>query len=147
MGAQPLGGHVEDQDLLDEFQLYEMAKARKRAMARQQVEQGAPRLAVAVPSLRTLRISITEHHVLHPLQHVKHIVVDRAPALFKLPCHDQFCREGGYDVTALVMRGLRAREAKFTGNQSCEGRVGQHPCRRTMSFQAIASYDEPVAAE
>jgi hypothetical protein len=138
---------VEDQELLDEFQLYEIAKSRKRAIARRQLEQDAPRLASAVPSLRTLRLSITEHHVLHPLQHVKHIVVDRAPALFKLPCHDQFCREGGYDVTAFVMRGLRAREAQFSGTQSCEGRVGQHPCRRTMTFEVTARYEEPAAAE
>jgi hypothetical protein len=95
----------------------------------------------------SLRLTISEDRVLRPVQYVKHVVVERAPALFKLPCHDEFCRDGGYDITALVMRGLRAGEAQFSGTQGCEGRVGQHSCRRTMSFQCAATYAEPAAAE
>jgi hypothetical protein len=67
-------------------------------------------------------------------------MVDRAPALFLVPCGDPRCADGEHDLTTVVMRALRARETSFRGIDECTGSVGSSTCPRVLHFQATAEY-------
>src|SRR5687767_10118781 len=90
--------------------------AAQRFAERLQRENEAPRLAALIPALETLQFTVEERRGTWPSatpegSHVRHVVVATAPALFAITCHDPECRDGGHDVTTLVMRALRARES------------------------------------
>jgi len=72
--------------------------------------------------------------------HMRRVVVQTAPALFLITCHDPECRDGGHDVTTLVMRALRARQLRFEGADQCFGHVGSADCQRVIRFLGTAAY-------
>ena len=120
--------------------------AAQRYAERRDRENGAARLREQIPDIRSLCLDIEERRGTWPSadpegSHVRRIVVATAPALFLITCHDPQCRDGGHDVTALVMRALRAREPRFEGADRCSGRVGSADCQRAIRFVGTAEYD------
>jgi hypothetical protein len=96
-----------------------------------------------VPELTSLRLQIEERRATSMVaesKHVRPILVDRAPALFVLPCGDSACADGGHDVTHAVLSHLRARETSFVVQDECTGMVGSAPCERVMWITATATY-------
>ena len=82
--------------------IWRRGDAAERYAERRRREEEAPRLLTAIPTLESLRLEIEERRAggsLSEAAHVRRIVVERAPALFVLPCHDAACKGGGHDVT------------------------------------------------
>ena len=118
-------------------------EAQERFAERRRKEDEAPRLHDEAPDLRSLRLVIEESRgntSLAEARHVRIVVVDRAPALFVLPCGDSDCRDGGHDVTREVMNHLRGRETDFVVTESCHGTVRDVPCGRIVHVKASATY-------
>lgn len=117
--------------------------AAQRFAERRKREDEAPRLVAEVSRLKTLCLDIGERidgsSVAEP-NHVRRIVVEHAPALFFLPCGDPRCKDGGHDITHVLMRGLRAGETRVEGDDACAGSLGQAQCSRVMHFVATATY-------
>jgi hypothetical protein len=116
--------------------------AAARFAERRRREDDAPRLSEQVPELISLRLEIEERSGVAGTQprHIRRFVIDRAPALFLVPCGDPRCTDGEHDLTTVVMRALRARETSFQGTDGCTGSVGPGPCERVLHFDAIAEY-------
>jgi hypothetical protein len=113
---------------------------------RRRREAEAPRLAATVPGLDKLRLECSERsaNVLRPEHsHTRHVMVQSAPALFLVPCHDSRCKDGGHDLTARILGALKARQERFTGEDACRGVVGSAACSRVLEYVAIAPYDAP----
>ena len=118
-------------------------EAAQRATERRRREDEAERLKNEVPRLESLRLDIAEKRqgsVVAETSHIKRVVVDSAPALFVLPCLDRECKEGGHDVTDMILRSLRSGATRFEGDHICNGRVGAADCGRILSFVATATY-------
>jgi hypothetical protein len=107
---------------------------------RQRQEADATRLLKEVPTLKTLRITVTEVGMLVRQKHMKHVIVGSAPALFFFHCGDELCQDGGHDITTSVLYSLRALRKEFAGQHTCDGTVGCSPCRRSIEFHAYAEY-------
>ncbi len=123
--------------------IWRRGDAAERYAERRRREEEAPRLLAVVPTLESLRLEISEHRAggtLSEAAHVRRIVVERAPALFVLPCHDAACKGGGHDITHEVMRALREKSEHFTGESPCNGSVGSSECRRVLAYVATATY-------
>jgi hypothetical protein len=114
--------------------------AAQRSAERRKREDDAPRLRNAFPQLASLRIAVTEDSSGGRIKHIKHIVVDRAPALFVIACGDERCAEGGHDVTSEVMHTLRARLRSSDGDTICCGSTGSAPCNRRVHYEVAATY-------
>ncbi len=117
--------------------------AAQRFAERRRREDEAPRLCDQVPELVSLRLEIEErsgHTTGAGPKHIRRVVVDRAPALFLMPCGDPRCADGEHDVTTTVMRALRAHETQFQGSDECMGSVGLSACPRVLHFDATAEY-------
>jgi hypothetical protein len=110
-----------------------------RFAERRQREEEAPRLCKQVPGLVTLQLDIEERTAVMTVKHTRRIVVDRAPALFLVPCGDSRCADE-HDLTAAVMRALRAGQTSFEGSYECSGTVGTSVCTRVVHFDAVAQY-------
>jgi len=118
-------------------------EAAERSQARRELENAAPRLAAEVPALVTFKLELEEHEGTsrRPEQnHIRHIMVNSAPALFVVPCGDTRCKDGGHDITREVMRSLRAGETKFQGNDACQGSQGSGLCVRVLHYTGLATY-------
>jgi hypothetical protein len=118
-------------------------EAELRFNERRKREDEARRLHAQVPGLRTLKLEVEEQRgtsALAETKHVRVIVVERAPALFLLPCGDRDCRDGGHDVTDAVLRGLQARTERFEVEDTCIGNIRGAECGRTVRIVAKASY-------
>lgn len=119
-------------------------EASERFAERRRLEEAAPRLRERIPGLASLKLEVEETHDTAGLsgsKHVRHIVVERAPALFAIPCGDSSCTGGGYDVTPAILRGLMAHAERFEATDHCHGTLGGGaPCRRVLHVTAIASY-------
>src|SRR5579871_6879589 len=103
----------------------------QRFAERRKREDEAPRLHDEVPRLQTLRLGVEERRgtaTLAESKHVRHVLVDRAPALFVLPCGDSQCRDGGHDVTRPLLEGLKRGEDGLAVEDVCYGQVGSAPC-------------------
>jgi hypothetical protein len=74
------------------------------------------------------------------VKHTRRLVVERAPALFLIPCGDPSCREGGYDISSVLLRGLRDGRTEIRGEDTCHGNVGTADCGRVLRFAAFAEY-------
>ncbi len=112
-----------------------------RFAERRRREDDAPRLHDQVPNLISLRLDIEDRSgVADGSEHIRRVVVDRAPALFLLPCGDPRCADGEHDLTTTVMRALRSQETSFHGTDSCMGSVGLSACSRVLQFEAVAAY-------
>lgn len=73
--------------------------------------------------------------------HTRTVIVERAPALFVIPCHDSACRDGGYDITNEMLRGLRSKQSEIEGENRCMGSIGNGgSCTRILKFKAISTY-------
>jgi hypothetical protein len=68
------------------------------------------------------------------------VLVDRAPALFFVPCGDPRCVDGGHDLTHAIMRSLHAGETRFEGEDRCHGSVGSSECGHTLLYVGLATY-------
>ncbi|RLB45180.1 MAG: hypothetical protein DRI90_28735 [Deltaproteobacteria bacterium] len=77
-------------------------EAASRFEERRSRENDAPRLRDRIPQLQSLRLELSEYRQggTSPMgRHTRHIVVERAPALFIIPCGDHNCDDGGYNRT------------------------------------------------
>jgi hypothetical protein len=119
-----------------------ISEASKRATERREREDTARRLRELVPELQSLCITIDEGqrgHSAPEVSHVRHVVVERAPALFELPCYDRTC-SGGHDLTGDILRGLRAGATEIEGNDSCAGQTKHGECALEMHYVVHATY-------
>jgi hypothetical protein len=116
-----------------------------RSAERRRREDEARRLLDEVPSITSLRIEIVEKTASAASKHVKLIVVQRAPALFVIPCGDASCQDGGHDITSEVMAGLRSRRTEFGGESGCSGMTGSASCSRAIDYHILAAYAKPSA--
>jgi hypothetical protein len=118
-------------------------EAAQRYADRKRQEDEAPRLATEIPALQALKLEIEERtsgSVVAAPTHIRHIIVERAPALFLIPCGDPRCREGGHDITHPLMRALRHGDKRFEGEDSCAGSLGSGQCGRILRYVALATY-------
>jgi hypothetical protein len=118
-------------------------EAAERFAERRRREDSAPRLSEEIPALANLRLEVEERAgtcVGADSKHVRHVIVDRAPALFVLPCGDTTCRDGGHDLTANILRELRSATSRFEAEAACRGTVGPTECRRSIKVVGIAAY-------
>lgn len=118
-------------------------EAAERFAERRRLEEAAPRLRDVAPELTSLKLEVEESHDTASLsgsKHIKHIVVERAPALFAIPCGDTACTGGGYDVTNAVLRALSGHAEHFEADDHCMGTVGGSACRRTLHVLGTAGY-------
>ncbi len=118
-------------------------EAHLRFTERRKREDEAPRLRAEVPRLRTLRLDVEERRgesTLAETKHVRHVVVDHAPALFVLSCGDPDCRDGGHDVTEALVRRLGEHVPSFSVEDVCMGHLRGAPCGRVILVLVTASY-------
>jgi hypothetical protein len=118
-------------------------EAHLRFAERRRREDEARRLHDEVPDLRTLKLEVEEHRreaTIAETRHVRHIIVDRAPALFELPCNDPACRDGGHDLTDGMAQRLRAHSTDFVIEDVCMGDVRGAPCGRVIRVLVTATY-------
>lgn len=116
--------------------------AAQRFEERRLREDEAPRLRAEVPELSTLKLTIEDRTEGGATlsRHVRHVVVERAPALFFIGCQDPNCKDGGHDVTGSIMRALAGARTLFDGDDACRGTVGTVPCTRVLHYEAVAGY-------
>jgi hypothetical protein len=124
----------------------ERSSATQRSVDRRRREDDSPRLMKEVPSLRRLRISVTEGSALSTHKHMRHIIVPSAPALFLFPCGDKWCENGGYDLTSSILYALRSLRTTFVEHHTCDGSVGSATCRRTLDLELFAEYAAQLVA-
>jgi len=106
-------------------------------------EDAAGRLQDLAPDLVRLRFELHEttgeRRVLDSTR-IQHVVVPRAAALFEVGCSDAGCRDGGFDITAEVLRALRDGRAEFSAESYCYGSVGDRPCERVLRCRGVAEW-------
>jgi hypothetical protein len=119
--------------------------AADRMRERRRLEDAAPRLSSEIPALRSLRLSLSFRRGefrLGETSYVRIIVVPTAPALFWVACADPSCREGGHQITAPMLKALKAHDPQFCGEDLCRGMVGAGAaCASTLIYEAVATYD------
>jgi len=106
-------------------------------------EDEAPRLKEKVPTLAALRLELEEFSETHSVvgtRRVTLVVIDRAAALFEIPCSDPKCEEGGHDVTREVLSALARQPSRFEFESTCHGYVAQRPCGRMLRVIGQAEY-------
>jgi hypothetical protein len=123
------------------------SEAAQRAAARRQREDEAPRLLAEIPLLESLNIDVEEHLASGTVAstHVRRVVVDRAPALFDMPCNDRSCKEGGHDLTRPILLELRRGSTRFEGSHACEGQIGSSRCQMILHYVGHATYRQPAS--
>ena len=118
-------------------------EAAERYRARQQRENDAPRLTDEVPTLEGLRLSIsfaTGDGSAQP-SHARVVVVQRAPALFWVPCANKDCQHGGYEITHPVLTALKQKKTTFTGSAHCSGETAAGGrCEGELQYEGVATY-------
>ena len=117
--------------------------ALKRAQERRKQQDEAPRLLDIVPNLISLVLRVEEARPDQPasgISHKRHIVVQRAPALFQIPCSDRRCNNGGHDVTKQVLSQLSRGENSFAGDHVCCGERRDGACDYQLHFIAEAAF-------
>ena len=124
--------------------------ASERYLERRRREDEAPRLIDVVPDLRSCKLEIEERRVgasTVDVKHTRHIVVGRAPALFVIACGDPACRDGGYDITYELLRGLKTGAKEVHVHDACHGQTGTANCGRELDCTAFADYGPPDASD
>jgi hypothetical protein len=117
--------------------------AGERFAERREREDRAPRLSETVPALDALTLQIRETSAsgsCPEAAHLRRVVVEHAPALIFIVCHDSYCRDGGHDISREVLRALGHGQTEFTGEHRCRGHVGNRDCERTLHFAGAARY-------
>lgn len=116
----------------------------QRAVERREREDAAPRLHDEVPNLLTLNIEIEERRsgeLVGMGSYIRRVVVDRAPALFAIPCGDKSCQDGGHDVTREILTALRRGALTLSGEDACSGYLGGTArCATTLHYKIVATY-------
>lgn len=113
----------------------------ERFLERRKREDEAPRLHDEVPGLVSLQLDIEDRDgVIQGAKYTRRIVVNRAPALFLVPCGDPRCEGDGHDLTREVMTALRSQEMLFRGEDPCQGSVGPGACSHVVVFEGVATY-------
>ncbi len=119
-------------------------EASERFAERRQREDSAPRLTASIPELESLTLEITEttgaESPCPEAAHIRRIVVEHAPALFFVMCHDSYCRDGGHDLSRGILLALREGKTRFSGQDQCQGRIGSTDCQRTLHYVGTATY-------
>jgi hypothetical protein len=106
-------------------------------------EDAAARLREEIPSLATLRLELAESKrgtTTKEAMRIQHVIVDRAAALFLIPCSDTRCREGGHDITRELILALNRGVETVEGNSLCRGEINNDECGRELTYSATASY-------
>jgi hypothetical protein len=119
------------------------SEAAQRFAERRRREDEAPRLLALVPGLESLRLEFRESRAggqMVDLAHTRRVVVERAPALFELPCQDSSCKDGGHDITRAIVEALRGGAERFEGEDVCRGQVGTAECNRVLTYVGTATY-------
>jgi hypothetical protein len=119
------------------------SEAALRFAERRRREDAAPRLREVVPALATLRLEIDERCGADGTgdpKHVRHVVVESAPAMFNVPCGDHTCRDGGHDMTDAVLRALQMGDARFEIEDTCPGTLATGRCGGVMNLVVRATY-------
>jgi hypothetical protein len=119
-----------------------ISEAAKRAAERREKENAAKRLHDLVPELAEMTINIDERRFGHDeseVRHIRHIVVDNAPAIFDLPCCDRQC-DGHHDITGKILRGLKAHKTHIEGSDRCLGHSRDGDCALELRYTVQASY-------
>jgi hypothetical protein len=111
-----------------------------RFAERRRREDEAPKLCGQAPRLTSLELRIEERSGAGKTHYIKRYMVDRAPALFLVPCGDPRCLDGEHDLTSDVMRALRACQTSFQGSDDCAGSIGSSSCLRVVHFDGTAQY-------
>jgi hypothetical protein len=118
-------------------------EAMQRTAERRDRENLADRLLLRIPNLKSLSIHIAERATDRSgmeVVYTRYIMVDRAPALFDIPCCEKNCRGGGHDLTSEVMAALRNGKTSFEGTDRCAGSVRDVSCPFELHFVAEAAY-------
>jgi hypothetical protein len=121
-------------------------EAEERAAERRRRENRACRLRSLVSRIVSLRLEIEEYRrggTTPLVSYTRHIVVERAPALFDIGCTDVECSQGGHDLTNMIMDELRASSTDFGGEDKCYGRRYGEPCGTRLKYHAHATYGAP----
>jgi hypothetical protein len=98
-------------------------EAAQLAADRRRREDEAPRLQAEVPRLASLGLEIDEGRpgsAFGRATYIRRIVVERAPALFVVPCGGTDCGGGAHDLTHVVMSALRQGVTRFDGENRCD---------------------------
>ena len=117
--------------------------AAARRKARRERDDASPRLHERVPKLEALHFEISvslDGADLNAVRHVKRFMVGQVPASFVIDCTDPACREGGHNLTELVLERLAAGRERFEAEAVCAGRAGERACGRVLHVTAVASY-------
>ncbi len=116
--------------------------AAARFQERRKREDEAPRLSAEAPDLLSLKLQVEERSADIPLEpaHIRRVIIDRAPALFLVPCGDSRCIDGGHDITRAVMQALRGHQTTFADSDACSGSTGTSPCTRVLHVSGVAEY-------
>jgi len=114
----------------------------QRSSERRQREDEAPRLRAVVPRLRTLHIAFSEGEggAFGTIDHVRHVVVERAPALFEQRCGNPSCKGGEHQFTSELVAGLRRDQVRIEGEDRCLGPMGASTCQWVLKYVATATY-------
>jgi hypothetical protein len=122
---------------------YRNSEAAQRSRERRDREDAAERLHAVVPRLGSLALEVREARGEEiGVSYVRRVVVERAPALFDLPCTDPDCKDGGHDVTAPILRALRSAQTRFEGEHACHGQIGRGQCQRVLRYVGLAAFSE-----
>lgn len=113
----------------------------EEARERRKREDQAPRLLGEVPNLLSLRLEFVEHRGERQLAaHAEPVALAHAAAFLEVPCGDESCRHGGYELTGAMMRALLAGTTHFEGRDECRGDTGSAPCARVLHYSGAATY-------
>jgi len=118
-------------------------EAQQRFADRRKREDDSPRLSEELPNLAALKLTVEERRataVVAESKYVRHVIVDRAPALFDIPCGDPSCSGGGHDVTQQLMRQLRSAAVEVMVEHECNGGVGTAHCGRILRVIGAPTY-------
>ena len=115
-------------------------EAAARADARREREDSFPRLARELPGLEALSIRIAEGIPGSITEHVRHVMVASAPALFESRCAT--CSDGVHDYTDELLRALKSRSTPATGESPCNGLHAAGPCTCVLRYNAIATFSK-----
>lgn len=119
-------------------------EAKERLAERRRREDEAPRLLAVLPSLKELHFEVDETRggeVLSGTVYTRRVVLTHAPALFFIPCGDKACKDGGHDITSMIMRSLNEGHTRFEGEHSCSGDLPASRCARVLRFRGFAKFE------
>ena len=107
-----------------------------------QREDAAPRLRDVIPELTSLRLHFRDEPApgrSPAWPYTRHVVVATTPAMFSVRCTEPTC-DGRHDLTADILRNLRAHKTRSEGESACQGNVGDNACNRKLVYVYEAEF-------